>query len=399
MSRLMILGASILQLPAITKAKELGLEVVVVDQDKDAVGFQYADISEIISTIDTDSVLDAAKKHKIDGIITLATDRPIITVAKVSHFLNLRSISVETALNTCNKNNMRNILFNNHVPVPEYYSISNYSDFEAKVNELLQRNMKLIIKPSDSSGSRGVFLLETLDNIESLIDIYNFALKHTTSGIVLIEEYMEGPEVSVETFSVDGNCHVIQITDKLTTGSPHFVEMGHSQPSRLDAKTLEEIKSIAKKACQALNIDKGPSHTEIIVTQEGPKIVEVGARLGGDNITTHLVPLSTGINLVECCIKDALGEKVDLTPKIKKGSAIRYFHSKEGLISAINGINKAKAVQGVNEVVVTIEKGTQVGEITCSGDRMGYVIASGEKNTDAINSCDLALSMINVEIV
>lgn len=213
-----------------------------------------------------------------------------------------------------------------------------------------------------------------------------------------MEEYMSGIEVSVETLSVDGVCHVIQITDKLTTGAPHYVEMGHSQPTKYGGEIAERIAEVAKAANRAIGIKDGPSHTEIIVTAEGPKIVEIGARLGGDNITTHLVPLSTGVNMVECCIKIALGEKPDIEHKWSKGAAIRYFQQTAGVVKSIEGIEEAEKVSGIQQISVVHDVGEEVTDVISSGSRMGFVIAQDENAEIAIKDCYDALDKIKVVI-
>lgn len=209
---------------------------------------------------------------------------------------------------------------------------------------------------------------------------------------------MEGPEVSVETLSVDGECHIIQITDKLTTGAPYFVEMGHSEPSAQPEDIKVRISEVASAAVKAIGIENGPSHTEIKVTKDGPKIVELGARLGGDNITTHLVPLSTGVDMVECCIKIALGEKPDLERKCELGSAIRYFKTEKGIITNIIGIEDAKKLYGVMQVSIVHGIGEKVSEIKNSIDRIGFVIAQGENAVNAVEICEDALRKIKFEV-
>jgi biotin carboxylase len=218
------------------------------------------------------------------------------------------------------------------------------------------------------------------------------------SGELMVEEYMEGAEVSVETLSVDGVCRVIQITDKLTTGVPYFVEMGHSQPSQHPEKIRKQISDVAVAANRAIGIQNGPSHTEIKVTKDGPKIVELGARLGGDNITTHLVPLSTGVNMVECCIRIALGEKPCLTARCQKGSAIRYFKADCGRIVGIDGLEEARNIPGVKQVSVVHGIGETLHGIQSSGDRAGFVIAQADTPDDAIAICDKALTCVRIAL-
>lgn len=395
--KLMILGASILQLPAIEKAKEMGLDVVVVDMNPDAIGFNVAGIEkEIISTIDIQAVISAAKRHKIDGIMTLATDMPMRTVAAVAKEMNLIGIDEETALKATNKAEMRKALQLNNVPIPKFYVVSNKDEYKEVVKQF---DVPFIVKPADSSGSRGIFEVKDIHNETLVNEAYEYCHPFSKVGDVVVEEYMEGPEVSVETLTVNGECHVIQITDKLTTGAPHYVEMGHSQPTMLSKEIAEQISKVAKAANKAIGIKNGPSHTEIIVTKEGPKIVELGARLGGDNITTHLVPLSTGVNMVECCIKIALGEEPNLTPKYEKASAIRYFKQHEGVIKKISGIEDAKKVECVKQITIVRSVGEIITDVIDSGSRMGFVISQADKVHTAVESCDKALEQIKITYV
>lgn len=338
--KIMILGASILQLPAIEKAKEMGLEVIAVDMNPDAEGFKVPGvIKEVISTIDTPAIIEAARRHRIDGIMTLATDMPMRSVASVAKEMGLTGIDEGTALRATNKAEMRKALKAYNVPVPRFFTASDESEYNEVVKQF---SVPFIVKPVDSSGSRGIFEVADITDQNMVRKAYDYCKPYSKTGDVIVEEYMSGPEVSVETLSIDGTCHVLQITDKLTTGAPHYVEMGHSQPTRHSKEIAKKISETAIAANKAIGIKNGPSHTEIIITGEGPKIVEIGARLGGDCITTHLVPLSTGVDMVECNIRIAMGEKPDISCKYNRGSAIRYLSTENGVIKNIKGLDAAK---------------------------------------------------------
>lgn len=396
MKRIMILGASILQLPAIRKAKEMGIQVIAVDMNPNAIGFKESDvICETISTIDTDGVLKAARKYAIDGIMTLASDMPMSTVAAVASELGLVGVSKRTALNATNKAEMRKCFEMHDVPIPEYYRVNDMEEYLHAVKHFTQ---KCIVKPADNSGSRGVILLSNLQDSEYVQNAYHYSKQFSKDGVLVVEEYMEGPEVSVETLSLDGKCHVIQITDKITTGAPYFVEMGHTQPSGLSEKIKSQIEKVTIAAVQAVGIQDGPSHTEIIVTADGPKIVELGARLGGDNITTHLVPLSTGVNMVECSIRIALNEKLDLNRVWDKGAAIRYFQTGIGKIKSITGVESAGTLEGIKQISIVHGIGDCAAEIRSSVDRVGFVIAQGENAEMAVSRCERAMRLINIEV-
>lgn len=393
MKKIMILGASVLQVPAIEEAKKLGYYVIAVDMNKDAVGMALADKSYVVSTIDMEEVLKVAMQEKIDAITTIASDMPMRTVAYVCEKMNLKGISMDTAIKATDKYEMRKIMKNNNVPIPVFFHTNNFDDFGEIV-----KNMPIpyIVKPSDNSGSRGIFKVE--NKKIDLKEVYEYVTKNSRKGWILVEEYMEGPEVSVESITYNGVTEVIAITDKLTTGSPYFVEMGHSQYTKHSKKLQNEIKKITKMAIDAVGIINGPSHTEIKITKDGPKIVEIGARLGGDNINTHLVPLSTGINIVRESLKIAMGEEPIIEFKYNKGSAIRYISVNKGIIKNISNIDTIKQEDGIEVVHIDKKIGDEVSNIRSSNDRIGYVIATATTPEEAIKKCENAIENIKIEL-
>ena len=393
--KILILGASILQLPGIEKAKEMGLEVFVADMNPEAVGFDICDNKLVISTIDIPEILKVAKENEIDAIITLASDLPMRTVATVSKEMALVGISEDTALKATNKAMMRECLKENGVPVPAFFKVSSEDEYKKAIKKF---KSSFVVKPADSSGSRGIYLVNDINDEKLINDVYTYSKQFSRCGDVIVEEFMNGSEVSVETLSIDGEVTVLQITDKLTTGAPYFVEMGHSQPSRHSAEICEEISRVAKAAVKAVGIENGPSHTEIMVTEEGPKIVEIGARMGGDCITTHLVPLSTGIDMVKCTILIALGEKPELVSQYCKGSAIRYFNVAQGVIKSIEGVTDAEKIDGVKQISIVRGVGETVTEINSSSARVGFVIAQGETAEEAVEICEKALEKITITV-
>ncbi|MGL6107379.1 ATP-grasp domain-containing protein [Romboutsia sp.] len=393
MKKLIILGASILQVPAIKKAKEMGLYVIALDMDPDAIGFKYAHEYHIISTIDIDGVLELAKKIKPDGIMTLASDKPMLTVAKVGEELGLNTISTETSVKVTNKARMREALQKRNVPIPKFRVVNNREEY---LEGISQFNNKFIVKPADSSGSRGIFLVE---NIEQAEEAYEYSLRYSSTGEVLIEEYMEGPEVSVECITVDGETEVIAITDKYTTGSPHFIELGHNIPSILSEDIKKDIKITTKKAIKALGIEVGPSHTEIKVTSKGAKIVEVGARLGGDNITTHLVPLATGIDIVEKSIKVSIGRSTTKKQRINEAAAIRYMTVDNGTIKGIFGLESAIKIKGVQEIKITKGIGEKIEYFSSSTDRVGFIICKANNVDNALKLCKEVEKIIKIKVI
>lgn len=387
-----------MQLPAIKKAKSMGLQVVAVDMNPKAVGFREDGIiKEVISTIDTPAIIEAAKRNMVDGVMTIASDMPMRSVAAVADELGLVGISKETAIKATDKGEMRMALRKSGVPIPAFYRVRSKKEYRSAVNKIKEAGYKCIVKPADNSGSRGIDLLSDFEQ-ETIDNAYEYSKQSSRSGDLMVEEYMEGDEVSVESLSIDGICHVIQITDKLTTGAPYFVEMGHSQPSVLSEDTKEKIRQITIAANKAIGIENGPAHTEIKITKDGPKIIELGARLGGDNITTHLTTLSTGVDMVECCINIAMGMAVNLNTRMNRGSAIRYFPLEKGKIKNIEGVEQAQKIPGVVQVSIVHGVGESVNGIKNSGDRVGFVITEGDDAKAAVDAAMQGVAAVKFEV-
>lgn len=388
MKRLFIIGASILQLPGIKKAKELGYYVGVADYDPNAVGIPYADEYYNVSTIDEEGIYQAAKAFGADGIMTLATDMPMRSVAYACKKLGLTGISYDTAVKATDKGEMIKAFEANGVEHPWYYIINKPSEAGAVLDKI---TYPCITKPTDNAGSRGVMLVHSRQELEAAI---SYSSENGRKGGVIVEEYMVGPEVSVEIITWQGEPHVLQVTDKRTTGAPHFVETGHSQPSALGEENVARISDLACRAVKAVGLKNGPAHVEIILTKDGPKMVEMGARMGGGCITTHLVPLSTGIDMVKATIDICLGQTPDITPKQQKGSAILFFRTDCGKIQEIKGVEEAQAIPGVQEIAFSKKVGDQSVEWSSGADRAGYVVAQSDTPEAAMQICNKVTNIV-----
>lgn len=390
MKRLLVIGASVLQVPAIRRAKEMGLHVAVADFNPNAVGIPLADEYYNVSTIDEEGVYQAAKDFGADGIMTLATDMPMRALAYACGKLGLVGLAYDSAVKATDKGEMIKTFEAAGVEHPWYQIIPG-----GQKPAPGSYTFPLITKPTDNSGSRGVMLVHNEDELAAAL---SYSSENGRRGDVIMEEYMQGPEVSVEVMVSHGVPHVLQITDKLTTGAPHFVEMGHSQPSRLPEDAQAAIRDLASRAALSVGIENGPAHVEIILTKNGPKMVELGARMGGDCITTHLVPLSTGVDMVGSTIRIALGEEPDLAQTLHKGSAIRYFNAPCGVIRAIEGVEEALKLKGVQEITFVKQVGDTVGAIGSSTDRVGFVIAQAETAEAAVRVCEQVLEMVKITV-
>ncbi|WP_297677989.1 ATP-grasp domain-containing protein [uncultured Bacteroides sp.] len=391
MSKLLIVGASVLQLPAIKKAKALGHYVAVADYNSQAVGIPFADKYYNASTIDADAITEVAKQFQPDGIMTLATDMPMRSIAQATYCLGLPGITMETAVKSTDKGEMIEAFKAYKVPSPWYFVVSDFKELQELSSQI---SYPCIVKPTDNSGSRGVILVNSADE---LAEAFQYSSTQSRGGKIIVEEYLQGKEVSVEIMVVDGDVHVLAVTDKLTTGAPFFVEMGHSQQSSLSVGDIVRIKEVAKLAVKAVGLNSGPAHVEIMLTKQGPKMIELGARMGGDCITTHLVPLSTGIDMIKATIDVSLGLTPNLVPQFEQGSAIRYINVTPGTITSIEGIDESRSTSGVQEVILQKKLGDQVSEIHSSLDRVGFIIAQGRDAKEAVCICEEAMENITIK--
>lgn len=388
--RLLILGGADFQTPFIKKAKEYGLYVGVVDINANAAGREYADEFFQASVKDVDSVLEIAKAFRPNGITVGMVDIAIPAYAYATAYLNIPGIDVNTAIKATNKYEMIKAFEKGDVPHPRFQYIK-----KDKIGiEPIKIEYPLIVKPIDMAGSRGIFLV---NNDEEMNTALTKSSEAGDSGDILIEEYMEGPEVSVEIVVKNKIPHVIQITDKTTSGAPHFAETGHLQPSQLDKKICNAVIDVASRAATSLGLVNSLGHAEVKITKKGPKMVEIGARAGGDAIGEQLIELSTGVSFPEIAIKIALGEEFEVpVNEIYKASCIRFLTTRRGILSGIEGVDKAKMMPGVKLIKILGDVGKQYEEMIDSSGRLGYIITQADDALSAKKICDMAFDTIKI---
>lgn len=389
--RVLFLGAPIFQIPVVQKAKEMGLFVGIVDINKDAPAFPYADEVFVCSIRDVDAVLKIAKDFKPDGIVIGACDTSVVTGAYVCQALNLPGHTVTAANYSTDKVKMLEAFEANDVSHPCFQVV--------KKDEIDSFFIKIpypvITKPVDSAGGRGVSIVH---NDKELKNAALYSSKAGLTGDILIEEYMSGPEVSVEVLIVDGEPYILQITDKITSGEPNFFEVGHAQPSALPHNVKKSVKELASKAVLAVGLVNSPAHVEIIITDVGPKMVELGARLGGDCITTYLIDNSiTGINMAQAAIELALGIKPDVSDYSDSGVCVgvRFIPTKEGMLKEIQGIEQVKNMENVIKTEVIGEIGKYYHKATDDSTRFGYVVCKGKTTDDALYQCQKVINVLD----
>lgn len=364
MKKIAIIGGSYLQLPLVKKAKEMGLKVYCFSWEKDAVCKDYADHFFPISIVEKEKILEVCKDLDLDAITSIASDTAVVTVNYVAENLGLISNPISHSHTTTNKFFMRECFQQKGVPSPQYYRI-NSQNIEKEI--LMSLNYPLIVKPTDRSGSRGVEKIESPLHLKSSIES---ACKQSFSGETIIEEFIDGHEISVETISWKGTHYLLQITDKITTGAPFFVELEHHQPSSLSEETKNKIRHIVFKALTALNIQYGASHSELKITPTGEiYVIEIGARMGGDFIGSDLVKLSTGYDFVEGVINVALGRWNQPIIKNELYSGVFFLSADTPLVAEV-----IKKSDQLNSIVLSELLNERLNKVQCSTDRSGYFI-------------------------
>lgn len=326
MKKIVIIGASELQNPLILKAKEMGLETHVFAWKDGSVGEETADYFYPISIVEKEEILKVCRDIKPDAAATIASDLANITVNYLAHNLGLTANSERSILISTNKFEMRNAFKSAGIPAPVFKKAGKDDSLE----EIKKMRLPVIVKPTDRSGSRSITKIEDINDLESAVEQ---AINDSFESKAIIEEYIEGNEYSCECISFAGKHHFLAVTKKFTTGTPHFIETGHMEPSDLDEETMERVKVLISKALDALEVRYGASHSEFKVDNDGNiNIIEIGSRMGGDCIGSDLVQLSTGYDFVKMVIQTAFGEEPTFEKvTVPKAAAVKYIFSKEDL--------------------------------------------------------------------
>lgn len=364
MEKIVIIGANDFQNRLILKAKSLGYETHVFAWEDGAVGKDNADFFYPISIVEKEQILAICKKIQPCGVCSIASDLATITVNYVAEQLGLPCNRTQYSAIQTNKFAMRTALLQSGIPCPRFLSTGT----AVGISALDGFHFPIIVKPTDRSGSRNIMKLETLDGLEQAVaEACETSFEHRA----IVEEYLEGDEYSMETITQNGVHHYLATTKKFTTGAPHFIETGHRQPSDLTEEQNENAKEIIFRALSALHVENSAGHSEFKVDRDGNiRIIEIGARMGGDCIGSDLVQLSTGNDFVKMVIDVAVGNEIEIMPSLQKAAAITFLFTMED-------VDKMKAYQQAHaDSIVRISdiEYDNLGKTTDSSTRLGYYI-------------------------
>ena len=393
MKKLLVLAAGLLQIPVIKKAREMGYYVIAADDDPNAPGMAMADKAVVPGGLMNEETMVAiAKEEQINGVIHPCSEVAMNVMGRINDELHLNGISKELAIRATNKHLMREAFERYGAPSPKSKCFSHVD--VAWRSFCKDYSGDAILKPSRNSGSRGIAKISRPIDEPEFAKLFERAKEESRDKTVMLEQFVEGPEFSVEIIVWNKQVIVLQVTDKKTTEAPYFVELGHNQPSLFPDDIVEAVKRAAVMGVRALEVNNCACHAEIKVQDGRAYIMEIGARLGGDFISTELTHLSTGIDMVAAAVDVALGVEPNLDPIAEpQGGAIRYFTPKPGKVVAIKNTELLNRPD-VYDAEIYVKPGDIVREVKSSLDRSGHVIVTAKDARTAIQQADSIVSSV-----
>ena len=391
--RLLVLGAGAAQLGLLEEARELGLFTIAVDRDPSAPGFAFSDRRAIISTEDEPGIERLAEAERIHGVIAPGIDWPVGVAARVARRLALpHPLAPEVAQLATSKVKQRERFAAAGVPQPRTELCRSLGEARAAVDEL---GLPCVVKAPDRQGQRGLALVTDAAELAAAVDA---ALDASRSGACLVEELVDGQEVTVNAFSLDGRFFPLTVTDRVRAEPPAFgVALAHVWPSALEPREVGAAVEAAREAAVALGIENGPTYTQIVVGPDGARVVELAARLGGGH-DAELCELALGVDLNELALAAALGEHIPksaLAPIDPSGGAVTQFlTASPGELLSVEGVDDAREVEGVARVRVYRDPGYRFGELRVGADRAGAVQAFGDSREQALERAAAAAERI-----
>lgn len=365
--RLIILGTNEYQNPLILRAKELGYETHVFGWPTGEIGEKTADVYHPVNILDYDALWEEVKKVNPCGVASIASELAMHPMNYLLRKLGIPCNSIETETIATDKYMMRCVMHDAGIDGPRFALVE--KNFNKEV--LKDFEYPLIVKPVDLSSSRGVMKIDLESRLDEAIE---YALGWSKTKQAIIEEFVEGPEYSGESIAYNGQYKLLAITEKATTGAPHFVETGHKQPAGLSGEIYEKVEQTLYRAFKSMGIRYGAIHPEFRITEDGRIcFMEIGVRMGGDCIGSDLVPISSGYDYMGMVISVGCG-KAPSFEKIRepKEARIKYIITDEDRVEFERIKNEEPGVL----VRYSDMKEVNNTPILKSADRAGYYITA-----------------------
>jgi biotin carboxylase len=397
----LFLGAGRHQRAAILQAKEMGLRVAAIDGNPNALALDDADIGEVVNFVDIPKAIEFAERIKPDGVLTITSDRAVVAVAAVAEALGLAGIGVDVATGLTHKIEMRRRLEAAGVPQPRFGSARTLEETRAAAERV---GFPLVMKPVDSGGQRGVFRIESIDDIDARFDE---SLVLSRTGEVILEQFVDGIEMNAMAVVRDGQVTQLTLSDRhRPPGAGFAVGWIHAYPAALNGSGTAFAESLVEQAVHALGLRNGIVFPQLIARTDGSiEVIEVAARIPGGQMA-DLVKHAVGVDLVEVALRFALGEPIPdelVVPKFRQPVTIRFLTSSPGplpagLVKAPARLDKALAAPGVVQAASYIVPGETIRPVTVDGDRRGYVIALGDTGPEALARAEAAAALVEVDV-
>ena len=398
---MLFVGAGRHQRRAILRARELGVHVVAVDRNLGAAGLTEADAGEVVDFTDVAAVGEVARRHAVDGVLTVSADRAVPVVAAVAERLGLPGIGTETAHAMTHKVAMRFRFADAGVAQPPFAAVRNLHEGRLA---LARVGLPAVLKPADSGGQRGVFRLDSTDDLELHL---HAALAESATREAIVEGFVEGLELNGLVIARGGEPELLTLSDRLRPPGIGFgVGWMHVYPSTLYGDTLAEAENVAVRAVRALGLRDGIAFPQLIAAPDGRVVVvECAARIPGGQMA-DLAAHATGVDLVEVAVRQALGAEVPdelVRPARTQPLAIRFLTAEPGplptgLVKRVGALDRVLAFPGVVQADVFLAEGETIRPVRLDGDRRGYVIAVGQTNVEALERAEAAATLLDVEV-
>jgi biotin carboxylase len=400
-STVLFLGASVSQLAAISQARDAGMRVVAVDGDPMAVGFPVADAAEVVDFADLERVIEVGRRHRVDAVVAISSDRAVPIAAAVAEGLGLPGIGVEVAHRMTDKAAMREQLREHGVAQPAFAVVSDVDD---ALDSLEKVGLPAVLKPVDSGGQRGVSMIETPSDLAERLPQ---ALRYSRTNRAILEQYIEGSELNGIVVVRRGEPRVVTLSDRLRPPGRGFgVGWIHLYPSQLEATYLAAAETVAIAAVRALGLQDGIAFPQLLVTDAGAVVVvEVAARIPAGQMA-DLVRLGVGVDLIDIALRQAQNEAIpdeSVALRFERPIAIRFLTASPGTLPtgrvlAVDGLDDVRASPGVLEAGVYIQLGETIAPVAVDADRRGYVIGTADNPRAALELADRGARKLRVVV-
>lgn len=388
-----------MQIPALQLAREQGWTVYAADGNAEAPGRQLADHFAHIDLRERDELLAFAREVRrsagLDGVFTAGTDFST-SVAWVAEHLGLPGIGYQTALAASDKQRMRALFAHSGIPSPHFQAAG--APLARRELDRLVRDLglPLVVKPVDNMGARGVTRVDNANELRQAIDT---ARQHSLSGRALIEQFIEGPEFSIDAVIWRGRPIICGVADRHIRFPPHFIEIGHTMPTERSREDVSRLVELFCRAVVALGIHDGAAKGDVFLATQGPVVGEIAARLSGGYMSGWTYPYASGVQPTLAAMLVAMGEAPgDLEPIFSRVSAERAVISIPGVVRSVRGFEAARSIRGVEAVFQRCKAGERVVFPRNNVEKCGNVISAAADRAAADEAALSALRCIEIRL-